>query len=218
MRQIAFTLALCITAFLANAQDNTSGKNNELKTLFGKNKDSKIGWFIGFDNGYTQFGSRDVFLSGFNAGFIVDHTLTVGFSGSGWTNRNTMFYDNLTETTGACLEGGFGRLLIEYTPNSQSAVHLTFPIMAGFGGASYVSDTKINVWDEDEWDTRHKIIDTDGFFTVEPGVRAEINLLRFMRLNGGVSYRFVNGLNLVNTPTDLMDGFTFNFGIKFGKF
>jgi hypothetical protein len=218
MRQIAFALAILFTSFLAHAQNNPSEKSGEIKTLFGKNKDTKLGWFVGFDNGYTQFGSRDVFLSGFNAGFIVDHTLAVGFSGSGWTNRNTMFYDNLTESTGAYLEGGFGRLLIEYTPNSQSAVHLTFPFMVGFGGASYVSDTKISVWDEDEWDTRHKFLDTDAFFTVEPGVRAEINVLRLMRFNGGISYRFVNGLNLVNTSTDLMNSFTFNFGIKFGKF
>jgi hypothetical protein len=218
MKRIALALAILLTPFLSNAQENNSGKNDEVKTLFGKNKDAKIGWFIGFDNGYTQFGSRDVFMSGFNAGFIVDHNLTIGFSGSGWTNRDRLYYHNLTATEGAYLEGGFGGVLIEYTPQPKSAVHLTFPFKIGFGGASYVTDTKFDIWDGDEWDFKHKTLDSDAFFSFEPGVRVEVNALKFIRLSGGVSYRKVNGLNLINTPTDLMNNFTFNCGVKFGKF
>jgi len=218
MKNISITLVVIFVTLLASAQENQSGKNEEIGTLFGRNKDAKFGWFVGCDNGYTQFDSRDVSLSGINAGLIINHNFTIGFSGSGWTNRSTMYYNNVTDSTGAYLEGGFGRLLLEYTLNPQAPVHLTFPLMVGGGGASYVTDKEYYEWDDDQWDNKHKTIDTDAFFTIEPGVRAEVNVFRFMRLNAGVSYRYVSGLDLVNTSGDLMNNFSATVGLKFGRF
>ncbi|MBK7031189.1 MAG: hypothetical protein IPH45_19170 [Bacteroidales bacterium] len=129
-----------------------------------------------------------------------------------------MYYNNVTDSTGAYLEGGFGRLLLEYTLNPMAPVHLTFPLMVGGGGASYVSDKEYYEWDDDNWDSHHKTIDTDAFFTIEPGVRAEVNIFKWMRLNAGVSYRYVTGLDLVNTSGDLMNNFSATCGLKFGRF
>jgi hypothetical protein len=39
-----------------------------------------------------------------------------------------------------------------------------------------------------------------------------------MRLNAGISYRYAAGLDLLNTSDDLMNNFTVNVGLKFGKF
>ena len=218
MKHITFTLALLAVSLLAIAQENSSTNDDQIGTIFGKNKDAKLGWFVGLDNGYTQFGSRDVHLSGLNAGLIINHNFTIGFSGSGWTNRNSMYYSNVTDSTGAYLEGGFGRFLLEYALNPQSAIHLTFPLMIGGGIASYINDADYWEWDEDEWDTYHKNLDTDIFFSVEPGIRAEVNVFKFMRFNAGVSYRWVTGLEMINTPGDMMNNFSATAGLKFGKF
>jgi hypothetical protein len=218
MKHITFTLAIICATFITYAQENSNSSNDQISTLFGKNKDAKLGWIVGFDNSYTQFGSRDVYLSGLNAGLIVNHNFTIGFSGSGWTNRNSMYYSHVTDTSGAYLEGGFGRLLLEYTTNPQAAVHLTFPLMIGGGGASYINDVDYWEWDEDEWDNYHKNLDTDIFFSIEPGIRAEVNVFKFMRLNAGISYRWVGGLEMINTPRDMMNNFTATAGLKFGKF
>jgi hypothetical protein len=218
MKHITLTLTILFASVLAFAQDNSTGQNDQIATLFGKNKDAKLGWFVGIDNGYTQFESRDVHLCGINAGLIINHNFTVGFSGSGWTNRNNMYYENITDSTGAYLEGGFGRMLFEFTPFAQSAIHLTFPLMIGGGGASYINDKDYYEWDEDEWDTYHKNIDTDLFYTIEPGVRIEANICKIIRLNAGISYRYVSGLELKNTSADLMNNFTATIGLKFGKF
>jgi len=218
MKIITFTLAILIVSLLAHGQENSSSNNDQIGTLFGKNKDAKLGWFVGIDNGYTQFDSHDVHLSGINAGLIINHTFTIGFSGSGWTNRNSMYYSHVTDTSGAYLEGGFCRLLLEFTPNPKSAVHLTFPLMIGGGGASYISDEEYWEWDDNEWDTWHKNLDTDVFFSVEPGIRAEVNIFKFMRFNAGFSYRWVQGLEMINTPGDMMNNFSATAGLKFGKF
>ena len=218
MKHITLTFAILIVSLLVKAQDNSAGNNDRIGTLFGKNKEAKLGWFVGFDNGYTRFGSRDVHLNGLNLGLIINHELTIGFSGSGWTNRNSMYYANVTDSSGAYLEGGFGRILLEYTVNPKSAVHLTFPLTIGAGGASYVTDKDYWDWDDNDWDTHHKVLDTDIFFSIEPGIRAEVNVFKFMRINAGFSYRVVQGLELVHTSGDMMNNFSATFGLKFGKF
>lgn len=218
MKTLTLILAILLAATLANAQDNSSENTNKINTLFGRNKDVKPGWFVGFDNGYTQFGSRDVHMSGITVGLITNPDYTIGFSGSGWTNRHSMYYSNVTDTCGAYLEGGFGNLLLEFTPNPKAPVHFTFPVLLGIGGASYVTDRDFHEWDGDEWDSHRKVLDSDAFFSFEPGIRAEINVFRFMRLNAGISYRFVKGLELIHTSSYLMNSYSATFGVKFGRF
>lgn len=218
MKRFILIFAMLFLAILVNAQEGKSSNNDEINTIFGKSEETKIGWFVGIDPGYTQFDGRDVWLAGIGGGMIINHNLTIGLTGHGWTNRNGMFYPEVTDTVGAYLEGGYGGLLLEYTLFPKSPVHVTFPIMIGGGGASYVTDMEYPEWDEDEWDTSHKTLDTDHFFTIEPGVRAEVNILKFMRFNAGVSYRYVGGLHLINTSSDMMNGFTATAGLKFGKF
>jgi len=222
MKNIISTLAILLMAIFANAQENPTGNNENIGTLFGRNKEVKLGWFVGFDNGYTQFDSRDVHMSGLNAGLIINHNFTIGVSGSGWTNKNNLYFETITDSTGAYLEGGFGRILFEFTPFAQSPIHFTFPLLIGGGAASYIIETDDNWdysgWESHEWENNHKNIDTDFFYSIEPGIRIEANVCRFMRINAGVSYRYVSGLEMINTPGDMMNNFSGTVGLKFGKF
>jgi hypothetical protein len=97
-------------------------------------------------------------------------------------------------------------------------VHVNFPILIGGGGLVY---NTWNIWnddhnDGDSWDGY--TIDWDAFFVVEPGVMVELNLVKFMRLDVGVSYRYTPDLDLVNTPGSLINNFNANVSLKFGKF
>ncbi len=218
MKRISLIFALVITVVFANAQQEATKSNDDINTIFGKGGKTKIGWFIGIDPGYTQFDNRDVWLGGLSAGMIINHNFTIGLTGRGWTNRNGMYYQNVTDTAGAYLEGGYGGLLLEYTLFPKSTVHVTFPVLIGGGGATYIIDQKYEDLEDHDYNTCHETLDTDGFFVIEPGVRAEVNILKFMRLNAGISYRYVGGLDLINTSTNLMNNFTASVGLKFGKF
>jgi hypothetical protein len=218
MKRFGILLAGLIVAISLQAQQESQNNANEMKTIFGGSSQPSVGWFIGIDHSYTQFDNRDVWMGGLNFGMIIDHRLSLGFAGHGWYKRDEMYYTGITNNEGAYLEGGYGGLLVEYTLFPKAPVHLTFPVLIGGGGASYVSDHEYLVWDEDEWDTDHELIDTDLFFVIEPGVRAEVNLLKFMKLTAGVSYRYVPDLELVNTSSDMMNNFNATMGLKFGKF
>jgi hypothetical protein len=218
MKRLTLLLAMLFVAILVNAQQESQTTDKEINTIFGKAGTTKIGWFIGAGSGYTQFDKRDVWLGGVSAGMVIDHHFTIGLAGGGWANRNGMYYPEVTDTAGAYLEGCYGGLLLEYTLFPQSVVHVSFPVLIGGGGASYITDDEYQEWDEDEWDTCHKTLDEDSYFVFEPGVRAEVNILKFMRLYAGISYRVVGGLQMINTSSDMMNNFTGSFGLKFGKF
>lgn len=218
MKRFAFLIACLLTMIVTNAQENTPKTSGEMQTVFGKDGKPDVGWFIGIESGYSQFDNRDVWLGGMNFGMIIDHRLSIGLAGQGWYNREEMYFPDATDTAGAYLEGGYGGLLLEYTLFPKSAVHLTFPVLIGGGAVSYVSKNEYLEWDEDEWDTHHVVLADDVFFVIEPGVRAEINVLSFMRLNAGISYRYTDNFQLVNTSNDLMNNFSATVGLKFGKF
>jgi hypothetical protein len=218
MKRFSLIFAMLFVVLFVNAQQESAKSNDDMNTVFGKGGKAKIGWFVGIDPGFTQFDKRDVWLGGLSTGMIINHNFTIGLSGRGWINRDGMYYDNVTDTAGAYLEGGYGGLLLEYTLFPKSLIHVTFPVIIGAGGATYVTDQEYEEWEENKYDYCYKTLDTDVFFVIEPGVRAEVNLLKFMRLNAGISYRYAAGLDLLNTSDDLMNNFTVNVGLKFGKF
>jgi len=218
MKKFSVLFVLAMIAINVMAQEDEGTSANQIQTIFGRNKDTRIGWFLGTENVYTQFGSRNVYMSGLSAGIIINRELTIGFSGTGWTNRNGLYYNNILGNEGAYLEGGFGRVLLEYTLNPESPVHITFPVMIGAGAASYVSSHEEYDWEDNEWDDENEVLDTDCFVSFEPGSRAEVNVFRFMRLNAGVSYRYVGDLEILNTPSDRMNNLAATVGLKFGRF
>lgn len=206
MKRISLILAMLFGALIVNAHQGTGNTEEEFGTVFCKGGQAKAGWFLGLDGGYSQFDKKDVWMGGISGGMIINHNFSIGLAGRGWTNRNELYYPAVTDTAGAYLEGGYGGLLLEYTLFPKSAVHVTFPVLIGGGGASYVNEDDCYDWDndwDDDWDDHHSTLDSDAFFVIEPGVRAEVNLLKFMRLNAGVSYRYTSGLDLINTSNTL---------------
>jgi hypothetical protein len=223
MKRIGLLLGLVAfaTVVFSQTSDTTANKQNEdINTLFGGKDKLVNGWFIGPSVTYSQFDQRDVWLVGLSVGWVIDHNFTIGLSGNTFSNKNQLFYDHITDTTGAYLEGGYGGLLLEYTLFPKSIVHVTFPLIIGGGCASYVAENE--AYDDGEgdwdWDTDHKTLDSDHYFVIEPGVKMEINICKFMRFDAGVTYRYVGDLRLMNTSNDMMNNFSATVGLKFGKF
>jgi hypothetical protein len=223
MKKLIALLLLSGIGLVAFAQTTETtekaGKSDEMNSLFRKDGKVKLGWFVGIDPGYTQFDKKDAWLGGLSAGVILDHNLTIGLTGRAWGKSDQLYFSNVTDTAGAYLEGGYGGLLIEYTLFPKAVVHVTFPVMIGAGGVNYTSGKEYYHYDGDgDWDYDHFTYDSQAFFVIEPGVRAEMNVFKIMRLNAGVSYRYAPNFRLMNTDKDLLNGLTGTIGLKFGKF
>jgi hypothetical protein len=197
---------------------DATNDDGEIKTLFRKSDHPvKVGYYIGPEAAYTQFKGRDVFLGGLGFGVILNHFFSVGLAGYGILNSGNLWYEDVDVIThqGAYLYGGYGGVKFEFRVFPTSPVHINFPILIGGGGLVY------NSWSYRGNDYNYYdgyTLDSDGFFVVEPGVLIELNLLKFMRINAGISYRYTPDLDLMNTSTGLINNFNANLSLKFGKF
>jgi len=127
---------------------------------------------------------------------------------------NDISYRNQFDSQDLNLAGGYGGLLIEPVLAPFSPVHLAFPVIIGAGGVAYVN---YNWW---EYSTYQNpvVTESDAFFVFEPGVELEFNVVRFMRIGIGASYRYTSKVHLFNVSNDVLNGFSGGFSLKFGKF
>lgn len=218
MRTIYFaTLLLVATSFCGFAQ-HTENKE-EPQTIFSTG--SKItGWFIEFNNASTTLNGKYAFMPGIAGGIVMNRNFSVGLIAKSvsWYPTHLKFTDVMDEP--AYLEGGYGGLYLVASPIDKKVLHITFPVIAGAGGAVYMSQLRYPELDdiEDLGDFEHITLSSSPFFVVEPGVNAELNVTGFMKVYAGYSYRWLMGLNLDNTSGNAFNGSNFNFGVRFGKF
>ncbi len=197
----------------AMAQEN----QNEYRSIFNKKADQKIshGGYGAFGVGYTTIDGKDAILLNFKGAWVINHSIALGFSGTG-------FFNNLSKTADTnehYLGGGYGGFYFEPILFPKSPVHLSFPVLIGAGG---VATIPYNNWDT-HWGPYSYQDDYDVFFVFEPGVELEFNMVKFFRIAVGASYRLTNGIILNNpanlqVPTDALDGFNVYLNFKFGKF
>jgi hypothetical protein len=232
MKKLIFLLlALAMVTPVLSQEDlsieKKSSDDQQMKTLFG-NKGPKhnipLGYFIELNAGYTQFDSKDVFLPGLNFGMILNHNWSIGLSGSFIGNTNYLYFPDVYYDTyskqwsEARLGGGYGGLLLEYTLLPRSVVHVSFPLIIGGGYLAYYNDdlNYTSGYPYNHYD--HQAVDDDGFFVIEPGIKAEFNIIKKLRMGIGVSYRYSPDVDLSNTPSNLINQFTGKLSLRFGKF
>jgi len=221
MKKLSFMILFAFLATAIFAQDETKNSAPEhMNTLFGNGKKTTVGWFVGPSVAYTQFSGDHAVLAGIQGGMIINHHLSVGLAVIGLAKSDYLTYNHFVDSTDVRLEGGYGGLLLEYTFFPKSVVHFSIPVLIGGGQFSYVDKDKTGHWDNEagEWDSDHRTIDKDAIFVVEPGIRAEVNVLKFMRFGIGVTYRYTPDLDLMKTDKAFLNSFTAGATLTFGKF
>ena len=231
MKKILFLLlALAVISPVFPQETQTTEKKSsddlQMKTLFGHKDHTHhitMGYFVEMTAGYTQFGTKDVFLPGLNFGMILNHNWSIGLSGSFIANTNYLYFPDVyqdkytNQWSEALLGGGYGGLLLEYTLLPRSVVHVSFPLIIGAGYMAYYNND-YSYSSGYPYHYHSKAVDDDFCFVVEPGVKAEFNIIKKLRLGVGVSYRYSPDLDLSNTPSNLINQFTGRLSLRFGKF
>lgn len=81
---------------------------------------------------------------------------------------------------------GHGGLWLGYIHNSHKAIHMAVSTKIGGGAVGYY-DFDFNDWNAD--------LGWDAVFVFTPQVEVELNMLKWMKVNLGVGYRFVSGVD-----------------------
>lgn len=183
----------------------------EMQTLFGRHRSN--GGYGAFWMGYSTIDNKHGLQFGGRGSWVIQHSFALGFGGSGFVNE---YHYDIVLDKDVFLAGGYGGIYLEPILFPSLPVHLSFPILLGAGGVSYVS------YNDVQWDSNY-IEDYEAFLIVEPGVDIELNLTRFMRVGLGATYRYPTSFNVGQTPVGNVDaeslrGMTYNVTFKFGKF
>ena len=113
---------------------------------------------------------------GYRGGWVINRTFSLG--GGGYGLISDVYF------SGNKLKMGYGGLDLEYKINSDEIVHFAVRSLIGLGGIELMG------------------VGQESFFVLEPGVNLELNVTSFFKLSGGVSYRFVSGVNNVPGVSD----------------
>jgi hypothetical protein len=187
-------------------------KNSEYQSLF-KNENKAFGGYFGLNSHYTKINDQDAFFMGAELTAVINHSFNIGLQGYGLvtanqTDRTTEFGDPLY------LAIGYGGLLLEPVAYYGSVVHLSFPVLLGGGGIAEYSKNYYGYYAPPYYYEETY----DYFFVVEPGINVELNVLKFMRISTGASYRVTSDINLIGMKDHNLNGLNFDFSLKFGWF
>ncbi|MFT4738265.1 MAG: hypothetical protein ACJAZM_001939 [Cyclobacteriaceae bacterium] len=194
------------------SRNNYRSKNNnrnDVKTLAGSMNHS--GGFGALSFRMTEFEDQTMVLAGVRAGWIVNRTLGIGFEGHGIIPSAQ--FDGIDPNESVVALGGYGGMFLELILFSNQVVHLTFPASAGAGWMGYNID-----WENSNFNGSSRTVDEDIFWYVEPGANIEMNISRNFRLDFGVSKRFTQDLELINTATNAFDNLNYYVTLKIGGF
>jgi hypothetical protein len=205
-------LAVTLSAFAQQDDENTSKGSDDIQTLMGKN--NAVGGYGAISMQYTELEDRDAFVFGARGGILMGHMMSLGLGGSGFFND--VHYDDATGKD-ISLAGGYGGFFFEPVIMPKFPVHIAFPVLIGAGGVAVVS-----VNDDKDWNDNYKSEASDAFMVIEPGIEVELNITRFFRFCIGGYYRYTSDVDIQDpeytVPTDILQGFSGGVTFKFGHF
>jgi hypothetical protein len=189
------TIIVLFMATFVYAQDEPQ---EEFQTLFGSDYNS--GGYGALEFRFGQVNNNMSLLLGGRGGWVIGNKFVIGGGGYGMTTNNILGNNQLiagVDSTDLKLGLGYGGIMLEYIAMPHKAIHFSFPLILGAGGASvskkiYDPNNTIN---SEDW-TNYEIVESSGFFVVEPGVNVDLNLIKFMRISFGAKYSVITGTNL----------------------
>lgn len=160
-------------------------------TLLGQQGKVKVGGYGGVNIAYTRLVGHRALLVGGEGAVRLDHCVSIGLGGMGLTTSiDGPAYADGTRTR---LGLGYGGVVVRVDFVNPSPVYLSLGTLAGAGGLAHIP-----LYPNDRYlaeDTEDEPIDAAAFFVFEPSFRLDINLTRFARVGGTLSYRWVHGLD-----------------------
>lgn len=209
MKNLIIVFLLMTFAFSAQAQRRSS----EIQTLVGNRENTHHGFYFAPVFKASNFDGEAAILPGFKGAWTINRTISLGFEGYGLAP--TITRSDIDPNTDVRPLAGYGGLFVETIIHSNRLIHFTVPVMFGAGWVGYVED-----WSRDNFRRPFDddLIDDQVIWVFEPGVNAELNVATFFRVNAGLSYRFTQDLDLVNTAAGAFRGMNYSLTLKFGRF
>jgi hypothetical protein len=168
-----------------------------------------VGGYGGLTVAYSRIAGAGGALVGGEGGVLLDHRLSFGGAGYGWTRdaRGPADVDGVARD----LQLGYGGLAMRYSVLTGTPIYGSVGAVVG-GGALVLHRDSAN--DSRAAGGRDA---TDGFFVFEPQLSLQANLLRWMRVGVELGYRLTSGIGRLGYTESDLDGFTLGGTLQFGR-
>jgi len=197
----AFIVLTCILAVSVFGQDQ--------ETLF--SGDIEHGGFGGPVVMFSQVKGQTGVLVGGRGGWIINHLITLGGGGYGLVNKIPVGPASVSGLDSLMLQLGYGGFEAGLIFNSNRLVHVDCHVLIGAGG------TGAGLWNNPE-DFDSYDDNGDAFFVLEPSLSLILNMTPHFRIGGGVSYRYISGVDSPYVTDSDLSGPSFSVSLKFGRF
>ena len=154
-----------------------------------------------------SFNGEAALLVGGRGGWIINHSFIIG--GGGYGLVNNVKAKVLGPYGERYLNFGYGGLELEYISEPTRLINFSFQTLIGAGGLS---------WRDEDVHSGLRDSDNDTFFIVEPGVNITLNVTKYFRISGGVSYRYISGVQSPAASNPDLSGPSGVLTFRFGKF
>ena len=211
---IFVSVVLSFTTVL-HAQETESKSNIENSNSIVE--DDEVGAYGAFTVGYTSLGNKGAVVIGGKGIWVVNDMLGLGLSGDGFlSSKSKNVLNNNYEYS---IGGGYFGLLVEPTFFADNTFHVSMPIILGGGGVTCITYTELDNGSQPDL--------SDIFFVFEPGVEIEYNMIKYLRISLGISYRMTSkvklSVNAFGNELDIwenknLNGIVTRVIFKFGKF
>jgi len=202
------------------AQETTTSDKPATKVLFSNLKLKSYGFYVAPEVQYSQYAKDFTFMNGGSLMFLFNEKWAFGANFmSNWNKQFTPTDIDATQQT--VLSVSNIGLRGEYTLQPHRLIHFSFPLTIGRGAASVRDIAEIG--DRGPrgagfFGSRNASVN----YYIQPGVQAEINVLKFAKVFAGANYRIATYVNNNNANYALtssqLNGFNINAGIKLGFF
>lgn len=192
----ALTMVLSLTAF---SQESTNG--NKSQFLLDPENGIQISGFGGPIFELSQIDNDLAVCTGAGGAVLFNQQFFIGGYGMGQLPVNGNYSFNIREVLGAPLHQyanlspifAHGGLWMGYIHESHKIVHLGLSARMGWGTLAF-ADLNYNFHDSE--------IGIDPIFVVSPQAEIEFNMLKWFKINLGLGYRYVGGVDATYINAD----------------
>jgi hypothetical protein len=190
----------------ASDTESHAAEDDRPPLLFGKSLE--IGGYGSVDVAYSRMFGEDGALVGLQGALLLDHRLSLGIAGYGWTNPQEAPADALGNAQR--FETGYAGATIRYSLYTDDLpVYLTIGALVGGGAVALVND------DDDDFDENQA---EDVFAVLQPDVTLHANLTPWLRLGLTAGYRFTSGVDRNGYDESDVNGLLIGGQVQFGRF
>jgi hypothetical protein len=188
-------------------------------TLLGRGRKVKVGAYGGVGAAYTRFMDRDSGLMSIEGALLLDHRLSLGVAGYGFT-RTPSGPDGEGGTPQE-FGAGYGGFVARYSLIGNLPVYGSLGLLLGAGAVNLHRDYG---WDENEWDgdwehdRQFEPGRFDSFLVVQPELTLHANLTRWLRAGAMVGYRATSGVGRFGLQEADLNGIVAGANLQFGWF